>query len=83
MTLLFYRSVKLTGRWVRQLSRDNGVHKRSVKCYKRSVEREKNLLMTLLAAMAFFYICWMPYGLVLLIDPLNVKPMLKKVIVNY
>merc|ERR1719466_606709 len=54
-----FRSAKKTGRWVRQMSRRNGVSNRS------SVEREKSLLNTLVTVLCSFYTCWMPYGIMI------------------
>ena len=56
--IFFFRSAKKTGRWVRQLSRQNGVRNL------RSVEREKSLLNTLVAVLCTFYSCWSPYGII-------------------
>jgi len=44
------------------------------------MRKERNLLQTLATTVAFFCICWLPYGFAILIDiDNNIDPLLKKV----
>nr|XP_018667208.2 dopamine D2-like receptor isoform X1 [Ciona intestinalis] len=72
-----FMTVRSSGRWVRSLSMGNSAFQ-SNEQHRRSVRKERNLLQTLATTVAFFCVCWLPYGLCVLIDPVGVPPLAKK-----
>uniref|UniRef100_H2YR13 G-protein coupled receptors family 1 profile domain-containing protein n=1 Tax=Ciona savignyi TaxID=51511 RepID=H2YR13_CIOSA len=76
--LKLFLTVRGSGRWVRSLSMGSGVFQ-SNEQHRRSIRKERNLLQTLATTVAFFCVCWVPYGLSILIDAKGVPKHAKKV----
>ncbi|XP_039258951.2 melatonin receptor type 1C-like [Styela clava] len=47
----------------------------------RSLTKERNLVYTLMTTVVVFFVCWTPYAAHALVNPSNVKPHVKKVLV--
>ncbi|CAK8693991.1 unnamed protein product [Clavelina lepadiformis] len=74
-----FMTVRTSGRWVRSLSSSSGMQQNSEQ-HRRSMRKERSLLKTLATTVAFFCICWLPYGFTIIIDVGgSIHPMPKKI----
>ena len=73
---VFFSTVRTSGKWVRSITIRSGT---GAEQNKRSIRKERNLLKTLAMTVAFFCICWLPYGLAIIIDAKSIAMIPKKV----
>ncbi|XP_039258949.2 melatonin receptor type 1B-A-like isoform X1 [Styela clava] len=75
-----FSTVRASGRWTRNLA-SNGNSLNSGDRKRRSMQRERSLIYTLVSTVIVFCVCWSPYAIHVLIDPEHISPHAKKVLV--
>ncbi|XP_078491980.1 melatonin receptor type 1B-like isoform X1 [Ciona intestinalis] len=74
-----YKNVRKGGVWFRKQQESTRVRQPIKKSDSHVYRREIRLLKTLAVAILAYVICWLPYGMCIIIDPINIPALPKKI----